>query len=211
MTAMSKSVSKFFAAFAAAVLAVGLHGGSLWTAPGASERPGVADKKASRVGDIITVVVSETSSALNTQKTKSSKASSMDSGISKFLFSPAASGMGTHNGELPGTEFKGGSDFTSSGEVNTRASLSARAAVLVKDVLPNGNLVIEGARHIVFGGETQFAMLSGLVRPEDITSFNTVSSSAIANARVEFVSEGNLTEAQKKGWVTKVFDFLRPY
>jgi flagellar L-ring protein precursor FlgH len=83
--------------------------------------------------------------------------------------------------------------------------------VLVTDVLPNGNLVIEGVRVVTFSGETQYVSLHGLVRPDDITSANTVASSNIADVRIEFVSEGSLTDAQKKGWLTKLYDTLRPY
>ncbi len=79
------------------------------------------------------------------------------------------------------------------------------------DVLPNGNLVIQGVRRVVSAGETQHVVLHGIVRSDDISPANTVASSNVADARVEFINEGSLTDAQKKGWLTKLYEKLRPY
>lgn len=187
------------------------HGDSLWTGPNNSERSMFADRKASRTGDILTVLVSEVAATQSSQSKSSNKNSSIDAGIGQFLFPPAVSSFGTKGGVLPGTKLAAKSDFSGGGEVNNTQSLTARAAVLVTDVLPNGNLVIEGVRVVSFSGETQFVVLHGLVRPEDVTSANTTLSSNVADVRIEFISEGSLTDAQKKGWLTKVYDKLRPY
>lgn len=170
-----------------------------------------ADHKAARTGDILTVLVSEVAATQSSQSKKSNNSSSIDAGVSQFLFPPAVSGIGTKAGALPATKLAAKSDFAGGGEVNNTQSLTARAAVLVTDVLPNGNLVIEGVRVVSFSGETQFVVLHGLVRPEDVTSGNTVPSSNVADVRIEFISQGSLTDAQKKGWLTKVYDKLRPY
>lgn len=184
---------------------------SLWTGPNNPERSMFADHKASRNGDILTVIVSEVAATQSSQSKKSNNSSSVDAGISQFLFPPAISSLGTKGGALPATKLAAKSDFAGGGEVNNSQSLTARAAVLVTDVLPNGNLVIEGVRVVSFSGETQFVVLHGLVRPEDVTSANTVVSSNVADVRIEFISQGSLTDAQKKGWLTKVYDKLRPY
>ena len=184
---------------------------SLWTTPTNTERSMFADHKAARTGDILTVLVSEIAATQSSQSKKSNKDSSIDAGISQFLFPPAVSGFGTKAGALPGTKLAAKSDFSGGGQVNNTQSLTARAAVLVTDVLPNGNLVIEGVRVVSFSGETQFVVLHGLVRPDDVTSTNTIASSNIADVRIEFISEGSLTDAQKKGWLTKAYDKLRPY
>jgi flagellar L-ring protein FlgH len=193
------------------VTASALHADSLWTTPTNTEKSMFADHKASRNGDIITVVVSETAATTSSQSKKSSKDSSIDAGISQFLFPAAVSAFGTHKGALPATKFGAKSDFSAGGQVNNTQSLTARAAVLVTDVLPNGNLVIEGVRVVSFSGETQYVVLHGLVRPDDVTSANTVASSNVADVRIEFISEGSLTDEQKKGWLTKLYDKLRPY
>ena len=184
---------------------------SLWTSPANAERSMFADRKAARRGDILTVVISESQAATSTQSKKSNKDSSIDAGVSQFIFPPALSGLGTHKGALPATKLAATSDFSGGGQVNNTQSLSARAAVLVTDVLPNGNLVIEGVRIVTFSGETQYLVLHGLVRADDVSSANTVASSNVADVRLEVISEGSLTDAQKKGWLTKVYDKLRPY
>lgn len=160
-------------------------GDSLWTSAANPERSMYADRKASRVGDILTVVISESVAQQSSQSTKSNKSSSIDAGIEQFIFPPALSGLGTHRGALPGTKLGAKNDFSGGGEISNSQSLSGRAAVLVADVLPNGNLVIEGVRVVTFSGETQYVVLHGLVRAEDVTSANTVASTNVADVRLE--------------------------
>ncbi len=200
-----------FLVLSPAVAAIPVFADSLWTSPANSENAMFADRKASRVGDILTVVISENVATQSSQSTKSNKSSSIDAGISQFIYPPAISGLGTKSGVLPATKLAGKSDFTGGGSINNTQSLSGRAAVLVADVLPNGNLVIEGVRVITFSGETQYVVLHGLVRVDDVTSANTVESTNVADVRLEFISSGALTDAQKRGWLTKIYDKLRPY
>jgi flagellar L-ring protein precursor FlgH len=198
---------------AALVLAAGLTASaeSLWTAAGSGERAMFADRKAARTGDILTVVVQESAATQSSQTKKTNSGANVDASVEQFLFPPSLSRLGTHKGALPAITLGGTNDFTGGGQVNNSQSLNARAAVLVTDVLPNGNLVIEGVRRVVSAGETQHVVLHGIVRGDDVTAANTVLSSNIADARVEFISEGSLTDAQRKGWLTKLYDRLRPY
>lgn len=214
MKTMSKFASNVALGVAAVLLAaapVAATSGSLWAGSGTSDRSMFADRKAARAGDILTVVVSESANATNTQSKSSNRSSSLEDAVERFLFSAATSGLGTHNGELPSTSIKGNASQSGGGAVSNNQSLTSRAAVLVTDVMPNGNLVIEGVRVVTFSGETQYVVLHGLVRPDDISSGNTIFSSNIADARVEFVAEGSLTEAQKRGWITKLYEKLRPF
>ncbi len=190
-------------------LAPCVRAGSLWLAPGANERPMYADHKAGRVGDIVTIIVAEDVSQSKTQSKKTSTDGSTDSSVTSFLF--PGSKMGTHLGALPKSSFAGTSAYSGGGSVSNTQSLTARAAVLVTDVLPNGNLVIQGVRRVTFSGETQHVVLHGTVRPEDILSDNTVASSSIAGARVEFISQGDLTEASKRGWISRLYEMIRPF
>jgi len=199
------------ALFLLAVPVTGAASGSLWPTGSAGERSMYADRKAASNGDILTVVVAESADASNTQSSKTSRSSSVADAVTQFLYSAAASGLGTHKGELPSTQFKGAATNEGDGAIANSQSLNSRAAVLVTDVLPNGNLVIEGVRVVTFSGETQYVVLHGLVRPDDISSTNTVFSTNIADARVEFLANGNLTDAQKRGWLTKLYDKLRPF
>lgn len=184
---------------------------SLWTAAGSNERSIIADRKAASVGDILTIIVQESASTQSSQRKKTDSASSVDAGVEQFLFPVAASKMGTHNGALPGIKMGGKNDFSGGGEISASQNVTSRAAVLVTAVLPNGNLVIEGARRVTFDGETQHVVLHGVVRKDDISSTNIILSSNIADARVEFITEGSLTDAKKKGWLTKLYETLRPY
>jgi len=184
---------------------------SLWTAAGSGERSMYSDRKASRVGDILTVIVQESAATQSSQSKKTNSSASVDASVEQFLFPANISRFGTHKGALPAIKLGGGNDFKGGGEVNNTQSLNARAAVMVTDVLPNGNLVIEGVRRVVSAGETQHVVLHGVVRVDDVSSMNTVFSSNIADAKVEFINEGSLTDAQKKGWLAKLYEKLRPY
>jgi flagellar L-ring protein FlgH len=182
---------------------------SLWTAPGSEERSMLADRKAAAPGDILTIVVSETAASSSSNSKRTNSKVSVDAGVEQFLF--PGSRFGTHNGALPGVKLGGGDTFEGGGAVSSAQTLTGRAAVLVTDVLPNGNLVIAGARRVTFEGETRHVVLQGIVRPDDVTTANTIASSNIADARVEFISEGSLTDAAKKGWLAKIYERIRPY
>ena len=183
---------------------------SLWTAAGSREQGVATHLKAAQVGDILTIVVSESADQTASQSKSSSSASNMSQSVTQFLFPSSVSKLGTKGGQLPGIGFGGTSDFKGGGDVTNSQTINARAAVLVTDVLPNGNLVIAGARRITFSGETQNIVLHGLVRSADIGSDNTILSSNIADARVEFIDQGTLSDAAKRGWLSTIFEKLRP-
>ena len=204
MKTMSKSISSLLLSVA---LAASAHANSLWPATGKGSTGMYGDHKAASGGDILTIVVAESAVALNSQSKKSERDSSLNDAVQNFIYA----GLGTHGGQLPSIGITGKASYTGGGEISNSQSLTARAAVLVTDVLPNGNLVIEGARIVTFSGETQYVVLHGLVRPDDIGSDNTLLSTNIADARVEFYSEGALTDAQKRGWFAKLYEKLRPY
>lgn len=199
------------ALLAALALPTPAAAGSLWQDAGPAARSLVADPKAARPGDILTVIISETVVTRNTQSTKNSKQTSTEAAVTQFLFPPTASRFGTHGGALPSTGFAGSNSFAADGAVANNQSAVGRTAVLVVDALPNGTLAVKGVRKVTFGGQSQYVVLTGLVRAEDISPANTVSSSSIAEASLEFIDEGALTDAQKKGWLTRVWDLLRPY
>ena len=207
---MSRCISLSSAALALLVAAP-VFAESLWTAPGSREQGIVADVKAGRVGDILTIVIAETAAQSSTQSKSTNTNGAVDASVTQFLFPANVSRFGTHKGALPATSFGGSSNYTGGGQVNNAQSLTARAAVLVTDVLPNGNLVVAGARRVTFSGETQHVILRGIVRATDVSSANTVLSSNIAEAHLEFVSEGELSDAQKRGWISRLYEFLRPF
>ena len=173
--------------------------------------PMFADKRASNVGDIITILVQETSTTSKDATTKGTKSSGADMSISSFLYGPAASGLLTQGGKYPALKFDAKNNFDGSGAVGSSEKITARISVRVVDVLPNRNLVIEGTRQTSFSGETQDVVLRGMVRPEDITANNTIYSYNVADATIKFVSKGVVTDGQKKGWFNRVLDKLNPF
>lgn len=191
-----------------AVLFTAARAESLWPTTGTGSPSSMfADRKAAATGDIVTIVVAESAVASSSQSKKATRESSLDDTIKRFLYT----GLAAHKGELPGMSAAGKSSFSGGGDVSNSQSISARAAVLVTDVLPNGNLVIQGVRVVTFSGETQYVVLHGIVRRDDIAPDNSVQSTNIADARVEFYAEGALTEAQKRGWLAKAYEKLRPF
>lgn len=211
--------------FANTVLPV--RGGSLWKDGITDERGMFADKRAKRVGDIVTIIVQESASVSNTLRTKTDKdAKSSVTGIASNLVNQFLGNVPSKlfNKEVrealprnatvpepPPLPTNGSNNFTGGGEIRNSQTITTRCAVQIIDTLPNGNLVVEGLREVAFSKERQFASLRGIIRPYDIMQDNTVASSNIADARVEIVSEGTLTEAQKKGWLLRLNDKFNPF
>ena len=182
---------------------------SLWRDD--ASKPMYADKRAVGIGDILTIIVQESTTTSKDNNTKTSKQSGMDASISSFLYSPAASGLLTKGGQMPALKYSSKNDFTGGGAINNSEKLLGRIAVRVVDVLPNRNLVIEGSRETAFSGEQQTIVLRGVVRPEDVAANNTLYSYNVADATIRFVSKGALSDSQKKGWFNKIFDKLSPF
>ena len=127
--------------------------------------------------------------------------------------------MGTHNGGLPGTQIATQQSSQGGGTIANTQELKGRVSVVVIDVLPNGVLVLEGARIVTFSGESYYAVLKGMVRQEDIgfgfkdglRYRNIVSSQYIADAQIEFVAKGSLNDAQKQSWYQKLVSVVNPF
>ncbi|MGO8697720.1 MAG: flagellar basal body L-ring protein FlgH [Limisphaerales bacterium] len=183
---------------------------SLWK-DDASSASIFADKKAHRVGDIVTVIIQENNGASRNNNTTTARTSSVDASISSFLYPASASGLLTKKGQLPAMSLSGKNSFNGGGQINNVETITAQLAVKVIDVLPNGNLVVEGRRQTAFSGEKQDAILRGTVRYDDISATNTVYSYNIADPSIQFISHGAVSDSQNKGWFTKVWDKFSPF
>jgi flagellar L-ring protein precursor FlgH len=159
-----------------------------------------SDQKANRVGDAVTILVVETSSASNDAKTTSSRESGISLSESGKLASKSLPEIGLSVGT--GNSFKGAGGTSTQGSV--RAKLSAR----VDSVLANGNLLVNGSRTIIINGEEQLIKISGIVRPSDIQSDNSVYSYNISEATIIFKGNGIVSSAQEPGWLTKIFHWI---
>jgi len=196
-------------ALCALLLPVAAGAQSLWRDD--LSQPIYADKRASGVGDIVTIVVQETTTTSKNNKTATSKASAMDASIATFLYSPTASGLLTQGKQMPALKYSSKNDFSGGGTIDNSEKIVAYVAAKVIDVLPNQNLVIEGKRETAFGGEQQTILLRGVVRRYDISANNTVYSYNIADASIHIISKGTITDSQRKGWWNRIWDKISPF
>ena len=214
MSRLSSLISDAAAALVAAVVLIGPWNaaagpGSLWKED--SSHSMFADRRARALGDILTILVQENSTASKENSTKTSKSSSVDASLDTLLYTPTAGSFLTKNGKLPAMKFGGSQSFDGGGKIANTEAITARIAVRVVDVLPNGNFIIEGRRETFVSGEKQEAVLRGLVRSADITANNTVFSYNVADASIRFVSRGTITDNTRKGWLHKVWEKVTPF
>jgi flagellar L-ring protein FlgH len=201
------------AALALLLSAARLHAGagSLWQDMSAQPRSMFADKKAHAIGDIVTIIIQENNAASRNNNTTTSKKASQDASITSFFYSPATSGLLTKGGALPAVKYSSDNEFNGGGQINNQETITAQLAVRVIDVLPNGNLVIEGHRQTSFSGQRQDAILRGSVRADDVTPANTILSSQVADATIQFINNGVISDNQRRGWFTTVWQKLSPF
>jgi len=160
------------------------------------------DSKAFRVGDLLTVTLSESTNASKSAGTTTAKDDSVSIGAGTvFGVTPTRSGR-----SFLETEVDSARAFSGSGDSNQSNSLAGEITVMVHQILPNGNLLIRGEKILGLNQGTEFIRVSGLVRPQDVSSDNLVVSGKIANARIYYGGGGVLAEANTKGWLTRFFD-----
>lgn len=194
---------RYTAFIAALAAALPLGAESLWNSPANSQTGMFADRKALQRGDILLVRVDEATIVNRTSSKNTSSSTSIDTGLNQYLF---PGNFGTVAGEKPRIALNPQDSFNGEGNVSDSNVLTSRIAVLVVDSLPNGNLVVEGARKIQVNSETQYVVMRGIVRRDDVLADNSVMSYNVVNANIEFLGEGDIATAQKKGWINKLLD-----
>src|SRR5689334_23833656 len=169
------------------------------------------DQRAHQVGDILTVKVKITDKATLENDTSRSRKNSEDSGVTDFIGSkliktPASS-------ILPGKILTADSTASSEGKgsIDRKEELLTNVAGVVTQVLPNGNLVIEGKQEVRVNYEVRELIVAGIVRPEDIESDNTIDSTKIAQARIAYGGRGQITDMQQNRYGEQLFDILLPF
>jgi len=169
------------------------------------------DQRAHQVGDILTVTVNFTDKANIANETQRSRTNKEDSGISDFAGSKLLSGSAAK--VLPGRLLTADSTASSDGKgsVQRQENLQTSVAAVVTQLLPNGNLVVEGRQEIRVNFEVRELIVAGIVRPEDIQSDNTIDSSKIAQARIAYGGRGQLTDVQQPRYGQQVLDVLLPF
>lgn len=165
-----------------------LYKGSNWTAFS-------ADRRASAVGDALTVVIYQAAEATNTAQNSSRKKTDLGGSIDVGSFDKSGS-----------LEFGGG--YTGRGEVRRSERLVAQLTVVVDRLLPNGDLVVRGEQVMRVNGETTRIGVRGRVRPADVSADNAVLSSRIADAEISYDGRGFVSRSAKPGLVNRIFSFL---
>ncbi|MCZ7587069.1 MAG: flagellar basal body L-ring protein FlgH [Deltaproteobacteria bacterium] len=187
------------------------HASSLWV-DNNSDNYLFTDHKARRVNDVITVNIIEDSDAKGKADTKTEKTSTIGAGVDGFFGMEQVAARRNPNLRLDTlVGAKTGTKFNGKGETKRSGKLVAVMSCLVVDVLPNGNLVIRGERRLRLNDEDYIMVMSGIVRPRDIHSDNSVESTMVADARIEYLGEGVLADKMKPGWFTRAFDKVWPF
>lgn len=181
--------------------------GSLW--PADDHVFFYADRKALRVGDIITINIVENAKANNTADTDLSRSSSLDASLSHFFGKEKFLKLFKLGDDL----IKSSADNAHKGAGSTtrEGQLTATITAVVKEVLPNGNLVIQGTRAVAVNHEEQYIVITGIVRPLDVNRDNVVLSTQVADANIAIGGTGVVADKQRSGWGTWLFDFVWPF
>ena len=186
--------------------AVSYNANSLWRN---GSRSFFKDQRAHQIGDLLTVTVNITDQANFANETQRSRTATEDSGITAFLGSSLLSPKAVLPGRLLTADSTMGTD--GKGSIVRQETLQTNIAAVVTQLLPNGNLVVEGKQEIRVNYEKRELIVAGIVRPEDIQSDNTIDSTKIAQARIAYGGRGQITEVQQQRYGQQVMDVILPF
>nr|AAA23035.1 basal body L-ring protein precursor [Caulobacter vibrioides] len=156
------------------------------------------DQRASRVGDIVTVMIDIDDSARTKKPTNSSRTANMKAGVRHLLGMESSLGKFLPGGFDPASALETNSTTTNAGSGGSRSEkISLTIAAVVSQLLPNGNMVIQGTQEVRTNAELRQLTVAGIVRPEDISSANTIRHTQIAEARISYGGRGDISRVQK--------------
>lgn len=170
------------------------------------------DHKARNVNDVLTVKILEESVAKSKATTKTSSGSEIGAGISGLFGLERAASRANPDMNLDtlvGAKFQNG--FDGKGETTRSGKLVATISAQVVDILPNGNLVIKGKRVVKVNGEEEIITLTGIVRPRDVAADNSVLSTLVADAKIEYMGRGVVADKQSPGFLGRAMDKAWPF
>lgn len=171
---------------------------------GSFSRPLFEDRKARYVGDTLTVKITEKTSASVKSNANTERSGSIDASIDGMAKLPGKSLLGmSMNGS-------NNNSFSGKGEGANNNVFTGTMTATVIDVLPNGNLLLSGEKQLAIGQQTEYIRVSGVVNPSFVDAANTVDSSKIADARIEYKSAGFMSEGQAMGWLARFFLSVMP-
>lgn len=190
--------------------------GSLYSAHQATDL--YADNRARRVGDIVLIKVVENSKSKSKADTTTGRTSTSSLGVTaafgKNSIGPLVGGPSALTGSVgvdPMLSTSSGSDLKATGETKRENYVTATVGARVVQVLPGNILQVQGAREIRVNDETQFMVVSGLIRASDVASDNSVLSTQMADSKVDYYGKGILADKQRSGWLTRLLDNVWPF
>ncbi|SDV46603.1 flagellar basal body L-ring protein FlgH [Chitinasiproducens palmae] len=178
--------------------------GSIYN-PSYGDRPLFEDPRPRQIGDVLTIVINENVNATKSSATNTSRAGNASftptttPGLLRGLFGSA------------GTSMSGDNVLKASGGANAQNTFTGTLTVTVTQVLANGNLAVSGEKQMLINQGREFIRFSGVVNPTTITGANTVYSTQVADARIEYSAKGYIDEAQTMGWLQRFFLNISPF
>jgi len=187
--------------------------GSLW-----SENRGLSlypDRRASKVGDLVVVRIEENPEATLNANTNTSRTSSIAAKLKFLGFMESLAQSNPNLAQNPGEDdlIKAAlnSGFDGEGSSTRDGNVKAYISAVVTKVFPNGNLYINGKREIMVNNETQYIIIAGIIRPQDINTTNEISSTYVADARIMYSGVGAVADKQRPGWLGRIVDYVWPF
>lgn len=177
--------------------------GSIYN-PGYAGRPLFEDQRPRNIGDILTIVIAE-----NINATKSSSATAGRDG-SQTTSVPTAGFLGGLFNKV-NLDASGSNQFKGTGGANASNTFNGTITVTVTNVLPNGNLIVSGEKQMLINQGNEFVRFSGVVNPNTVAGDNSVLSTRVADARIEYSAKGYINEAETMGWLQRFFLNLAPW
>jgi flagellar L-ring protein precursor FlgH len=185
--------------------------GTIW----AGENSGnslFADRRAKRVNDVVTIVVSENAVGGNNANTTTSRDTTTTAGVTSVLGLEGTAldllRKGTASIGVGGTS---ANSLKGVGKTSRDGNLTATMSARVMNILENGNFLIEGRRQVTVNAEDQYLIVTGIVRPDDIASDNTILSQNIADAKIVYTGKGVVDDKMRPGWLTRIVDWVWPF
>ncbi len=184
--------------------------GSLWS-PSAKFVDMYTDSRARRVGDLIVVQIVENSSADKEAKTESDKSNTADNSITTLLGLPLNQMSIKGNRISPTIDASTSTKFSADGKTSRKGSVTAVVSARIERLLPSGNMVIKGKKQTRVNSELQYIIVSGIIRPEDISPANTIQSTYIADMQLDYYGTGIIGDQQNKGFLSRALDQIWPF
>lgn len=184
---------------------------SLWKKASPKFKHLYTDDKARRIGDVVTIIIDESIRQRNDEEAKLDRDTTADTTIDQLrAFHRTKANVDVFK-TLPDLGYSSQRRFQGTGEYTAQSEYQTRITAVVKEVLDNGMLLVEGRREIKIGDDVKKVILTGLIRPNDISPDNTVMSQYIADMKLHNEASGPVSRTRRRGWLDKILAFVWPF